>query len=148
MYSGVQYRRSLYSTSTMLNVLVCIFQCSSGLTDRIFSVLQVSREDGIDEEGFEAAAVILLAALSERNLAFMCRSENQMTPYDEHLSTLMSRKGTPERITKEEMKLLLDTLGEHYTPQTVGKVQYCVVQVHPKQLPLELFVKIHSKHGK
>lgn len=95
--------------------------CASVLTDHVFDVLESSKEDGLQEAQFEKAAVVLLVRMSERNLALSCSSEGNLGSYEDYLTSLMSREGTPERITQEEMKLLLLSFSEYYKPQTHGK---------------------------
>lgn len=95
--------------------------CSSVLTKRIFDVLQVNREDGLTERQFEDASSILLNALTTSNFAFACDESNALPTPGDYLTALASRQGTPDRVTKEEMASLLESLHQTYTPATLGK---------------------------
>ncbi|KAJ8050711.1 Zinc transporter ZIP12 [Holothuria leucospilota] len=95
--------------------------CSSVLTKRICDVLQVNREDGLTERQFEDAAPILLNALTTSNFAFACDEGNALSTPGDYLTALASRQGTPDRVTKEEMTSLLESLSQTYTPATLGK---------------------------
>ncbi|KAJ8050688.1 Zinc transporter ZIP12 [Holothuria leucospilota] len=95
--------------------------CSSVLTKRIFDVLQVNQEDGLTERQFEDASPILLNALTTSNFAFACDESNALPTPGDYLTALASRQGTPDRVTKEEMASLLESLHQTYTPATLGK---------------------------